>query len=390
MRLLKLLALIAIPAASISVLGQAQPPAQPATAGQAPAPAPRPFSVLDRLEPNAYDVAPDWSLPYPREGYTWGSVPGIFVESDDRIFVVSRGEIKLPSPIPAGYRGFFGTIRSALNAPENEVRGTIRVLDSNGRILETWSQWDKLFQGTNGPHKVRISPYDPERRVWVVAETKHVVYVFSNDGSRLLQTIGEEGVTANDETHFGRPQDVDFLPDGSVLVADGLTNARVVKLDRNGRYVMSWGSLGAENGQFNAVHGLAVDRNQRVYVADRNNDRIQIFDPNGKHLATWPNIRFPNHVFVSDATQDVWVADNMTAEVIKFDVNGNRLYSWHASGTRPGGFGELHQFSVDSRGNVYTADNVLGRAQKLVPKPGADPAHLIGPSVPLAPKAAAR
>jgi sugar lactone lactonase YvrE len=370
-------------AASAALWAQQAP--QPPRAERPPAAA-RPFNVVKNVAPNAYD-APDWALPYPKAGYTWGSVPGIFVEDDDRILVASRGEIKLPDPLPDGYRLFWGTYRSALNSPLNEVRGCLRVLDSTGRVIEIWSQWDKLFEGTNGPHKLKISPYDPERRVWVVGETKHVIYVFSNDGRQLLQTIGEEGVTANDETHFGRPQDLDFLPDGSVLVADGLTNARIVKLDRNGRYMSSWGTPGAADGQFNGVHGVAVDRNQRVYVADRNNDRVQVFDSNGRHLASWPNIRFPNHVFVSDATQDIWVADNMTAEVLKFDVNGNRLYSWAASGAIPGGFGELHQFSVDSKGNVYTADNVLGRPQKLVPKPGADPKHLIGPALPLMPKA---
>jgi DNA-binding beta-propeller fold protein YncE len=349
-------------------------------------PAPRPFNVEQRVGPNDYDVAPNWSLPYPKGGYTWGSVPGVFVESDDRILVASRGEIRLPDPLPPGYRLFWGTVRSALSARENEVRGCLRVLDSTGQVLEIWSQWDKLFEGTNGPHKIKISPYDPQHRIWVVGETKHVIYVFSNDGKQLLQTLGEEGVTAADATHFGRPQDLDFLPDGSVLVADGLTNARVVKLDRNGRYVSSWGTPGSGDGQFNAVHGVAVDRNQRVYVADRLNKRIQVFDANGGHLANWPNIRFPNHVFVSDATQDVWVADNMTAEVLKFDVNGNRLFAWDATGAVPGGFGELHQFSVDSKGNVYTADNVLGRPQKLIPKAGADPKHLIGASVPLIPK----
>ena len=121
--------------------------------------------------------------------------------------------------------------------------------------------------------------------------------MFSNDGKQLLQTLGEEGVAADDETHFGTAAGLAFLPDGSVLVADGLTNARIVKLDRNGKFVMAWGGKGAEDGQFNAVHGVDVDRNGRVYVADRANKRVQVFDENGKHLATWPNIRFPNHMF---------------------------------------------------------------------------------------------
>src|SRR3954466_8528038 len=84
-----------------------------------------------------YDVVPNWSLPYPKAGYTWGSVPGIFVENDDRIFIASRGEIPIPNPVPPEFAGFFGSIgRSALNAPENEVHGCLRVVDSNGKVLE--------------------------------------------------------------------------------------------------------------------------------------------------------------------------------------------------------------------------------------------------------------
>src|SRR3954469_25723687 len=227
-----------------------------------------------------YDVVPNWSLPYPTKGYAWGSVPGIFVEADDRIFIASRGEIKEPSPLPADYAGFLGGFRQVLNAPDNEVRGCLRIVDSTGKVLEIWSQWDKLFTGTNGPHKIKISPYDPQHRVWVVGETKHVIYVFSNDGKQLLQTLGVEGVTADDPTHFGRPQDLAFLPDGSVLVADGLTNARIVKLDRNGKFVAAWGSKGTADGQFGNLHGIDVDRNGRIYVADRENKRVQVFDGN--------------------------------------------------------------------------------------------------------------
>jgi hypothetical protein len=351
--------------------------------------------VPELMGPFDYDVVPNWSMPYPKAGYAWGSVPGIFVESDDRIFIASRGEIKEPNPLPANYQGFLGGFRQVLNAPDNEVRGCLRVVDSNGKVLEMWSQWDKLFQGTNGPHKIKISPYDPEHRVWVVGETKHVVYVFSNDGSQLLKTLGVEGVAAEDESHFGRPQDLAFLPDGSVLIADGLTNARVVKLDKNGKFLTAWGGHGSGDGQFNAVHGIDVDRNGRIYVVDRLNKRVQVFDRSGKHLANWPNIRFPNHVQVTDPApgdtstggeQVVWVADNQTTDVMKFDTQGHQLYSWHASGAVPGGFGELHQFSVDSKGNVYTGDNVIGRPQKLAPKAGADPKHLIGQSVRLMPK----
>jgi DNA-binding beta-propeller fold protein YncE len=294
-----------------------------------------------------------------------------------------RGEIKLPDPIPPTWGGFYGTIaRNAIRAPGNEIRNCIFVLDRNGKQVESWAQWDHLFEGTNGPHKIRISPYDPERRVWVVNESRHTVYAFSNDGKKLLMTLGEEKVAGNDEKHFGRPQDLTFLPDGSILVADGLTNSRVVKFDKNGKFLTSWGTKGSDTGQLSAVHAVEVDRNRRVYVSDRGNKRIQVFDENGKHLATWPDLRFANHILVS-ANQDVWVIDNMTAEMVKFDASGKRLFSWHMSGKKPGLFHEVHQFSIDAEGTLYCVDNVLGRIQKFRPRRGADPSQLIGPPVPL-------
>ncbi len=340
-----------------------------------------------KMEPSAYEPVEGWSLPYPKAGYAWGSNPGVFVESDDRILVAVRGEIKLPAPMPDGYKHFWGSVfRSAINAQGTEVRSCLVVLDASGRIVETWNQWDPLFAGTNGPHKIRISPFDPQRRIWVVGETKSQIYVLSNDGKQLLMTLGEANVMKDDETHFGRPQDIAFLPDGSVLVADGLTNSRVVKLDASGRFIKAWGTKGDGPGQFNSLHAVAVDRQRRVYVADRLNGRIQVFDENGTFLSQWPGLRFPNDILISDRTQDVWVSDNMTAEVVKFDTGGKRLFSWHASGPVPGGFGELHQFSVDSQGNVYTADNVLGRLQKLRPRAGANPAQLIGPEMRVMPR----
>ena len=139
--------LVAATSLSISLTGQ-QPP-------------PRPFSVVQKVGPNDYDVAPDWALPYPKAGYAWGSVPGIFVESDDRIFVASRGEIKLPSPLPAGYHLFFGTVRSALNAPENEVRNCLRIVDSIGKTLEIWTAVGQAVRGHEWTPQDQDQPLRP-------------------------------------------------------------------------------------------------------------------------------------------------------------------------------------------------------------------------------------
>ena len=115
-----------------------------------------------------------------------------------------------------------------------------------------------------------------------------------------------------------------------------------------------------------------------IYVADRNNDRIQVFNqttrstwyhPNISPIGTWPNFDFPNDIYVTG--YDVWVADNMPPKMVKLDVNGNRLFQFDLEGEGPGQFRELHQFSVDPDGNWYGADNVLGRTQRFERQEGA-------------------
>lgn len=332
--------------------------------------------------PDPYVAAERWMDPFAPMGFAWGSNPGVFVESLERIFVVQRGEIALPDPLPAEFEDFVGSIGIAALRATPVFRNCIFIVNSRGQLIETWPQWDHLFEGTNGPHKIRISPYDPERRVWVVNERRHQIHVFSNDGKELLMELGEAFVEGEDETHFGLPQDVAFLSDGSVLVADGITNSRIVKFDREGRFITSWGSRGDGRGQLNGVHAVATDATGRVYVADRNNDRVQVFNSNGNLLDVWDGLSFPNDVFVT-ADQDVWVADNQPPQMVKFDTSGNRLYSWMLD-AGPHRFGEVHEMAVDAEGSWYGSDNLLGRTQKFVPRAGADPNLLIGQSIPLA------
>ena len=340
-----------------------------------------------------YDVVDGWMQPFAAAGHAWGSHPGVFAESPDRIFVIQRGEFRLPDPVPPGFAGFVGSIGlNALSPGDARVwRNCIFVVDGDGNMIEAWTQWDHLWEGSNGPHKIRINPHDPERRVWVVNETGHAIYAFSNDGSELLMTLGEPGVAGDDETHFGRPQDVAFLADGSIFVADGLDNSRIVKFDAEGNFLKTWGEKGNGRGQFDAVHAVATDRVGNIYVADRNNDRVQVFNettrspwyhPSVSPIGTWPDFEFPNDIIVTG--YDVWVADNMPPRIVKLDTNGNRLFTYDIAGDGPGQFSELHQFSVDSEGNLYGADNVKGRTLKFVPKPGASSTELIAaPNPPL-------
>ncbi len=326
-------------------------------------------------ETGPYDVVEGWPQPWARQGYIWGSLPGIFAENPNRIFIGARGELKLPDPLPRGFNGIWGSLGERATVPKAEMRNCILIVDGQGKLIESWTQWDSLFQvaaGTGGgPHKIRINPYDPQRHVWVVNDSRQVIYKFSNDGKQLVQTLGETDVAGDDEKHFGLPQDIAFLPDGSMLVADGLRNTRIVKLDKDGKFIKQWGSRGNGPGQFSGLHGIDADRNGRVYVADRGNQRIQVFDANGTHLDTWPNLRFPNHVAAApDGT--VWVSDGTNARLLHYDGNGRLLNFWGTYGTYPGAFWEMHQFSVDTDGNLYTADSFGGRVQKFRPKVGAE------------------
>jgi hypothetical protein len=325
-------------------------------------------------ETGPYDVVDHWPTPWAAQGFIWGSQPGVYAETPNRIFIAARGELKLPDTLPRGFNGIWGSLGQRATEPKAEMRNCILVVDGTGRRIESWTQWDKLFEGGGGPHKIRISPYDPERHVWVVNDARQQIYEFTNDGKQLVLTLGEADVAGSDDRHFGRPQDLAWLPDGSILVADGLTNARVAKFDKNGKFITSWGTRGNGPGQFSGLHGIAVDKSRHVYVADRTNHRIQVFDENGAFLDMWSNLRQPNDILVS-ADQHIWVADGTNAKVLEYDQKGTLVYSWGTYGTFPGQFWELHQMSVDSEGNLYGADSFGGRTQKFKPRPGA--AHLI-------------
>ncbi|HVZ20483.1 MAG TPA: peptidyl-alpha-hydroxyglycine alpha-amidating lyase family protein [Vicinamibacterales bacterium] len=265
------------------------------------------------------------------------------------------------------------------------LRNCIIVANSKGEVVERWTQWDHLFvAGGNGPHRIKISPYDPERHVWVVDDTGQQVYEFTHDGSKLVMALGEAGVAGNDEKHFGRPTDIAWLPDGTFFVSDGYVNSRIVKFDKHGKYLMSWGTKGIDPGQFNIPHAIDVDRNRHVYVADGHNARIQVFDENGKLLDLWPNIWRPSAIMVS-ADQHLWIATGATDMMLKYDLHGKLLEAWGKGGTTPGSFHNIHGFSVDSSGTFYAAEAAGGRTQKFRPKPGADPAKLVGVPQPLAP-----
>jgi hypothetical protein len=331
-----------------------------------------------------YNVVAGWPKPsrLAKPGQIFGSTSGIWAESPNRVITLYRGEIILPATVngrrvPANFTGAFGALGMQATSQVPDMRNCIVILNAAGDIVEAWTQWDELFQDGRGPHQVIMSPYDPEHNIWIVDDMRHQIFKFSNDGKKLLLTLGESGIFGDndDPTHFRRPTDIAFVRDGSFFISDGYGNTRVLKFDKDGKFVKMWGTRGNKPGQFDTPHAIASDRNGRIYVADRSNDRIQIFDSDGNFLDQWPNIRNPYTIRISEDGY-AWISSGVLNEFLKYDLNGKLLYHWGTYGTEPGEMWSVHEFSADADGNLYTAEVFGGRAQKFAPRPGADPAKI--------------
>jgi 6-bladed beta-propeller len=342
--------------------------------------------ITGPVGPSPYEVVRGWHKPFSEPGFAFGGNSGIFAESPNRIFIAQRGETRLPDPLPPGFAGYAGSIGiNALNDTARRVwRNCLYTVDGNGQVKERWTQWDSLCDGSSGPgpHRVRISPYDPEHRVWVINETFNQIYVFSNDGKKLLKTLGEKNVPGKDGTHFAKPQDVAFLPDGRILIADGLDNHRVMIMDKDAKYISEFGSFGKGPGQFNGVHAVAVGPAGRIFALDRSGGRINVFkttsDPaKVDFVETYEGFGLPLDLIVNN--DSLWLTALNPLRFTKVDFKGNHLYTWMVPRELPDGYLEVHTISVDSAGNLYGGDNQYGRTQKFVPKPGADSALLISP-----------
>jgi hypothetical protein len=327
-----------------------------------------------------YDVVSLWHEPFAEPGFAFGGNSGIWAESPDRIFIAQRGETVLPYPIAEDFLGFAGDM--GLNVLRDTTRRTwqncLYTVNGDGEVQEIWNQWDYLCEDSDGPgpHRVRISPYDPENRVWVINETFHQIYVFSNDGSELLLTLGEKLVPGTDENHFARPQDVAFLPDGRILIADGLDNHRIMIMDSDLNYLGEFGGFGDGPGQFDGIHALGVGPDGLIFGLDRLGGRINVFrttdDPAVMDFVdVWDGFTLPLDIIVND--ESIWITDLGPLRFINLDFEGNYLYTWLVPRELPDGYIEVHTFSVDSEGTLYGGDNQYGRSQKLVPKADADP-----------------
>jgi DNA-binding beta-propeller fold protein YncE len=194
-----------------------------------------------------------------------------------------------------------------------------------------------------------------------------MVLKFSLDG-RVKMVIGNVGArpsATNDEEYaFNRPTAVAFDRDGNFYVSDGYENARVIKYNRDGDYVKHWGVAGKGDGQFNLVHDVAIDSQGRVYVADRNNSRVQIFDRDGRFLAKWTNVGQPWGRAYTAKENAIYLCDGLNNRILKLNTEGQVLGQAGQFGKAPGRLDFAHHIAVDSRGAIYVAEVKNWRVQK--------------------------
>jgi len=294
-------------------------------------------------------------------GWHWKEATAVATDSRDRVFVFNRGDHPL------------------------------LVFDRSGTFLASWGEG--LFAR---PHGICIGPDDA---VYLTDDADHTVRKFSPDG-RLLLTLGtsgkpsDTGATSMDYRTIARagppfhyPCNVALAPSGEIYVCDGYGNARIHKFAANGQLLFSWGEPGGGPGEFQIPHGIAVDRQGIIYVADRENSRIQLFTPDGAYLAEWTGVARPCQIFIDNGGScyvaelgyraGMWPGTSAPTphatggRMSIFNSEGKLLARWGGglNPTAAGDFFAPHDICVDSHGDIYVAEVTMsaGGNRGLVP-----------------------
>jgi DNA-binding beta-propeller fold protein YncE len=179
--------------------------------------------------------------------------------------------------------------------------------DPSGKLVASFGAGMFSF-----PHGLAV---DRDGNVWVTDGKSHIVVKFAPDG-KVLITLGHKDAPGNGNDSFNSPSDVAIAANGDIIIADGhggKTNDRIVKLSKDGKFIKAWGRHGSAPGEFDTPHGIALDSTGRVFVADRVNSRVQVFDPDGNFVAEWKQFGRPSGVFV-DKNDMVYVTDGQSDE----------------------------------------------------------------------------
>ena len=286
--------------------------------------------------PESHAIDVDWPSPGPAGHAERCQICGVALDNDGKVFVLGRGENHwMPE---AGFN------RRKIK------QDAVQVFSSDiGEPTESWGRGVFMM-----PHQIVV---DTAGHVWVVDAGLHQVMKFNSSGKRVLVVGGQK-------VRFNMPTDVAFLSDGSFVVSDGYVNSRIVKFDAEGHPVAAWGTKGGQPLQFQTPHSVAVDDQDRIYVADRENNRIQVVSPQGEYLAAWTNVDRP--ITVRFAAGSLFVLSNLEADkgvVRRLSLDGRILESFH---TKPSGstddFEWPHGLAVSGDGDdVYVGFTLTGR-----------------------------
>lgn len=217
-------------------------------------------------------------------------------------------------------------------------------------------------------HGLRV---DPEGNIWTTDVAGHTVTKMNANGDVLL-TLGTKDKPGNwDEAAGARllfePNDIGFAPNGDVLVVQGhgKGDPRVLRFDRTGRFIKSWGGLGSGPGQFDQSHSVVVDSRGLVYVADRQNHRVQVFNLDGAYIKEWKFAGLPCGLFIGKDGQ-MYLASGFSGQILKLDGNGKAIGMFGQPGRGLGEFGEAHYMTVAPGGDIYVADTINPALHRFV------------------------
>jgi DNA-binding beta-propeller fold protein YncE len=225
--------------------------------------------------------------------------------------------------------------------------------DAKGNFIQ--SLGDGLF---THPHGLRV---DADDNLWTTDDGNHLVLKLDPAGN-VLMVLGRINTGAEANWLFNKPADVAFAKNGDIYVADGYGNSRIVKFDRDGNYLKAWGKYGTGIGEFNLPHAVAVDNQGRVYVGDRENQRIQVFDSEGKFIQQWTDVGYPYGLVITP-DQHIWMVDGGYDRIVELDQNGKILGAFGEPGRKPGQFAWPHFMAIGPDQTIYVAEVLNWRFQ---------------------------
>jgi DNA-binding beta-propeller fold protein YncE len=287
-----------------------------------------------------YKAVPQWPKPatgdkgLPAGPWNYWQVSGVAVAKNGNILVLHRGDYPILEYKPNGdFVGPWSDFKFDGGKVMPMTAAVRRPPDSSG------------YQAVYGPagcsncgaHELRV---DPDGNVWAVDATAHVIVKMSPQG-RVLMTLGTRGKPGMTERNFYLPTDIAFAPNGELIVSDGYGNPRIVRLSADGRFLGQFGHRGNGPGEFQLPHNVVVDKAGRIYVSDRDNQRIEVFDSTGKYLSQWEHVGGVSSLIITP-DQKIWAGGVLR------DLDGKALEI--LPGESPGG---PHGGAIAANGDIY-------------------------------------